>query len=50
MSITTIATWIMIALIFWLAVYMIGGWVLVGTVAGVSICGMGIVLWSERPK
>ena len=48
MSITTLITWLMIALIFWLALYMIGGWVLVGVVAGVSIGGMGFVLWSER--
>ncbi|MDI9561178.1 MAG: hypothetical protein QM235_08330 [Pseudomonadota bacterium] len=50
MSITTILTWVMIAIIFWLALYMIGGWVLVGTVAGVSIFGMSYFLWTERPK
>ena len=50
MSLTTIFTWIMIMLIFWLAVYMIGGWVLVGWIAGMSICGMSYFLWSERPK
>jgi len=48
MSITTILTWIMIALIFWLAVYMIGGWILVGGVLAVSVSGMGYFLWSER--
>jgi len=50
MSITTIATWIMIAIIFWLALYMVGGWVLVGIVAGASIGGMSYFLWTERPK
>ena len=50
MSLTTIVTWIMISLIFWLALYMIGGWVLVGVVAGVSICVMSYFLWTERQK
>ena len=50
MRITTIATWIMIALIFWLVLYMIGGWILVGIVAGASIGGMSYFLWTERPK
>lgn len=47
MSITTLVTWIMIAAIFWLALYMIGGWVLVGIVVGVSVAGVGYFLWSE---
>ena len=50
MSLTTILTWVMIALIFWLAVYMVGGWVLVGIVAGGSFGVVGYFLWSERPK
>ena len=50
MSITTIVTWVMIAIIFWLALYLIGGWILVGIVAGVSIGGMSYFLWNERPK
>ena len=50
MSIITLVTWIMIALIFWLALYMLGGWVLVGVVAFVSVGGMGYSLWSERKR
>jgi hypothetical protein len=38
----------MIALIFWLALYMIGGWILVGVVMAVSVGGMSFILWSER--
>jgi len=38
----------MIALIFWIALYMIGGWVLVGWIAAISVGGMSYFLWSER--
>ena len=50
MSLTTILTWVMIMLIFWLAVYMIGGWILVGGVMAVSVGGMAFILWRERLK
>ena len=49
-------TWVLILLIFWLAVYMLSdiffgnGWLLVGVVLCVSIGGMGIILWNERTK
>ena len=38
----------MIMLIFWLAMYMLGGWILVGAVLSVSVGVMGYFLWSEK--
>jgi len=48
MSIQTFATILMIAAIFWFALYMIGGWVLVGVFATASVGGLGYFLWRER--